>query len=285
MLLPTAAMSGTENSRGVEEPTLLQLAQAQGQMPMRGGQAQGQQQTASQDQMTQQEITNFLNQAAQTLRQAAANRNPQQIAQFMKQNMSEDAVLTTASELYLGNNLIAQTFAQVPEEEMSDVLGLGAPALHGRRLLQDYTSNMNIQNIRLSPNQEHARVNLEINENGRLALGDMTAQVMSRIRQHLAQMGVGQQQGWGQQMPQGMQGQGMGGQGLQGGGFGQFAQGQSGGQMQGGSQGGPTWRQFGIGGSEGLRFQGQANCVMELSKENGVIKIGNTFCRAQNQLS
>jgi hypothetical protein len=268
LALPAAAYAQSAPSGPLAQ------AQVQGQGPT-GTQGRQPQQMGSQDQMTQQEVNTFLRQTGQVLKQAAMNRNPQQVAQYLRQNMAEDASITTVSELYLGNRLIGQTFAHIPEYEISDTLGLGAPVLHGRRLLQDYNVDMNVQNIELSSNQERAKAIVNVTESGTLNLGELAGQAMARMQQHMGTlrggMGGGQQgQAWGQDQ------QGSPMQGRLAGQFGQQ------GQFQGQ---GPRWRQFGIGGlPESLRFQGQTECTLELSKENGQIKLGNTFCRAINQL-
>lgn len=273
LALPVAA-SAQSAASGPSGPLAQAQVQGQGSMGTQGRQAQ---QMGSQDQMTQQEVNTFLRQTGQVLKQAAMNRNPQQVAQYLRQNMAEDASITTVSELYLGNRLIGQTFAHVPEQEISDTLGLGAPVLHGRRLLQDYNVDMNVQNIELSSNQERAKAIVSITESGTLNLGELAGQAMARMQQHMGTlrggMGGGQQgQAWAQDQQQ----QGSPMQGRFAGQFGQQ------GQFQGQ---GPRWRQFGIGGlPDSLRFQGQTECTLELSKENGQMKLGNTFCRAVNQL-
>ena len=281
---------------------------AQSGQAQQGGQSQQSQGQQSQ-RLSEDQVRNFLNHTAQVLRQAATNRNPEQAAQFLENNMIEDAVVTTVSQLWLGDNLIAQSFTQVPEETLTDALGMAAPAVHGRRIVQDYNVDMSIRDIKIAPNQQSARVVAVINESGRLMAGELASMAM-RMHQRMAGSGM-QGPMWGSQgqMPM-MQGQGgqFGQQGQEGQQSGQFAQqgpqGQSGQFAQQGQQGqtgqfgqqgqsgrfaqqgqGRRWRQLGIGQPEWLRFQGQTTCVMQVTAEEGGIKFGDALCRAVNRLS
>ena len=258
------------------------------------GQAQmGQMQGLSEDR-----IRTFFQNVAQGLEQAVRSRNYGQVSQFIRNNISDDAVITTSNELYLGNRLVAQTFAEVPEEGLEDVLGSASPAIHGRRMVQDYNMDIRVRDIRPSPNQQSARVTTLITESGRIVPGERIAQAIAQLRGRLGQMAGAQQQ----QGQQGQQGDGQGrisalqnriaalqeqlsamqgqssGQGQQSG-----ASGQQAAQQGDGSQ--SRWRQLGIGGPEGLDFQAQATCVFDVTNDDGTIKITGAFCRGATRLS
>jgi hypothetical protein len=212
--------------------------------------------------------------------------------------MAEDAVITVANELYLGNTLVAQTMAQVPENTLADALGTASPAIHGRRLVQDYNIDFRIRDIKQVPGTNTARVFASVAESGRFMIGDAAAR-LAGIRQRFSEMGMGGggQMGMGGGPMSPMQG---GTQGQMPGQMGQQTQGQmmpgqsqsmpsgqmSGqGQVQGPGQAQGSGRQLPPGIPESLRFQANSNCIFDVLQEGNDIKIGNTFCRGESRLS
>jgi hypothetical protein len=218
--------------------------------------------------MNEEKIRAFFNDLAQTLEQSARGQNPSSLPEYLRNHMQDDAVITVANELYLGNTLVAQTMAQIPEDTLSDALGMASPAIHGRRLVQDYNVDFRIRDIRLVPGTNTARVFASVNESGRFMVGDAASR-LAGIRQRFAEMGAGGRQTG--QMQGGIQGQ-MSGQ-TSGQGMGQQ------GQVQGWS------KQLPQGFPESLRFQANSNCIFDVVQEGNQIKIGNTFCRGESRLS
>src|SRR5262245_17785300 len=155
------------------------------QQPQFGPGFQGQQTGLSVDR-----IRNFFSELAQTLEQSAQNRNPSQLTQYLRSHMAEDAVITVSNELYLGNTLVAQTMAQVPEDTLADALGTASPAIHGRKLVQDYNVDFRIRDIKQIPGTNTARVFAEVTESGRFPIGDAAAR-LAGIRKRFSEMGMG----------------------------------------------------------------------------------------------
>jgi len=239
---------------------------------------------AQQQGLSEERIRQFFNQLAQTIEQAAREHNPAMLSQFLRNHMADDAVITVANELYLGNTMVAQTMAQLPEDTLTDALGTAAPGMHGRRLVQDYNIDFKIRDVRPVPGANMARVFATVSESGRFMVAEAANRVAG-IRQRFAEMGTGGSNPQMNQMQSGMSGQTYGQNPSQQAQAQQMQQGQAQqqtpyqGQVQGWS------RQLPSGAPESLRFVANANCIFDVVQEGNDIKIGNTFCRGETRLS
>lgn len=240
------------------------------------GQMAGQQQ---QQQLTEQNIRNFFDQAEGVLQRTARTQDPEALRQYLSQTMAPEAVITTVTELYLRDRLIATTIAEATDETVTDALGHAASALQGRKLVSDYGVEINIRDIQIMPGGQSARVRTAIREQG-LFGGPAARRVAERMGQARERIGELRQQF--------QQDQGQWGQGQQMGQPGQQSQQQGWGQMQGdqSQQGMGMGAGPGRGGApeQGIPFQTQANCTHEVILDRGQIRIGNTFCRGMTRL-
>ena len=249
-----------------------QQQQFNGQM---GQQQFGQQQFGQQQQtLSEQSIRSFFDGAEEALRQTVQARDLSRLQQYANQYLSEDATITSASDLYLGDNHVATTIAKVTDQTLVDALGIAASALQGRKLISDYDIDIRVRNVRMLPGQNAARVTTVIQERGTFGGPARVAQAPGQQQwgqgQQLGQTGQGQQfgqMGQGQRFDRSGQGQqGSSQQGQQGSGMG-FGQGRGGGAQQ-----------------QGVDFQSRATCTHMITLENGQIRIGDTFCREMTRL-
>ena len=240
-----------------------------GQMPM--GQQQMGQQTGQR--LTDQGVRQFFSNVQQVLQQTARSQDPAALRQFLSQYMDDNAQITSTSELYLGDRHIATTVAHATEDTVTDALGHAATALQGRKLVSDYNIDIRVQDIRMMPGQQSARVAAVIQESGNFG-GPIASRVAERARERFG--GQQQQQsGWGRMQ----QGSASGAPSPSSGddttqqqqqerslGIG-FGQGRGGGTDQ-----------------QGVRFENRATCLIDVGLEDGQMRIGNTFCRGMMRL-
>jgi hypothetical protein len=277
----------------------------QGQQQPLGQQQFGQQQFAQQG-LTDQRIRQFFAQLERVLQQVARTQDPAALKDTLSQFISGDATMTTIAQLYVGDNHIATTIGQIPEDMLGDALGYAASVLQGRKLVSDYSINIRVRSIRLLPGQNAARVRTVIDESGvflapeaapRVAQrpgqqpGSRQGQADEQVPGQMAQRGQQSQQDGqlsqdGQQkrgMGMGMGQMGMGPMGTGPMGGGQMGMGQMGtGQMGGGQMGMAQGRGGGI--AEGIPFQVRSMCIHDVGLEQGHIRIGNSVCRSTMHL-
>ncbi len=243
-----------------------------------GSQQFGQQMTGQQQQLSEQRVRSFFQQAENVLQQTARSQDPGQLQQYVDRYLDEDATITSASDLYLGDDHVATTIAKISDETAVKALGHAASALHGRSFVSNYEINIRVRDIKMLPGQMAAKVTTSIRERG--TFGEASPRVAQAGQQQLG----GSQQQWGQQGQQfgqlGQQGQQnwpqQGQQGLSGGQSGQFQQGGSGMGFGQGRGGGVQ--------QSGVNFQTRATCTHLLTLEQGQIRIGDTFCRGAMRL-
>ncbi len=244
-------------------------AAAQGQQ---GSQQFGQQQFGQQpsQQLTEQQVRNFFDQAERVLQQTARTQDPAALRQYLNTFLADDAVITSATQLFLGDRHVATTVADATNETVTEALGYAATALQGRKLVSDYGLQINVTDIQMLPGQNAARVSTEIQESGILS-GPVAQRVSERAGEARQRSGEMRRQ-WGQSQS------GQPGQNLQ----------QGWGQTQSGSaQGSGTGVGEGRGGApeqQGIRFQSRADCTHNVRLEQGQIRLGNTFCRGEMRL-
>ncbi|HEX7073764.1 MAG TPA: hypothetical protein VF226_06950 [Hyphomicrobiaceae bacterium] len=240
------------------------------------GQMQGHQQ------LTQQSIQNFFQQAQNVLQQTARTQDPNALRQYINQYVAPDAEFTTISQLFVRDRHVATTVAEASDEMVSDALGYAANMLQGRKLVSNYQINIDVRDIDISPSGDTARVKTVVHERGILT-GPMAQHVASRVGQARQRMGQLRQQWQQGQTGQGQQQFGQLGQGQQP--WTQTPQMQSG-QPQGGMTSG-MGSGTGAGGgtqAQGIPFETLANCTNDILLEQGQIKLGNTFCRGTMHL-
>ena len=283
------AQTGSGQSMGQQQqPQMGQQQQPQmGQRQQQFGGQQGQQQFGGQ--MTEQRVRQFFGDAQRALQQATRSQDPLAFRQYLAQFMSEDANITTTSELYVGDRHVATTIAHSSEEDVQEALGHAASALQGRRMVSDYNVDIRVRDIQVMPGQQQARVTAVIQESGILG-GPLARRVAERMRERIGnmmqqrdQMGRGGGQAMGQndsnqsmmnqQDDDGSQDQrGMIQRGLGGGSNSNMGSGSGFGSGRGGAP------------EQGIRFQSRSTCLLDLGVEQGQIRIGNTFCRGTMRL-
>lgn len=241
------------------------------------GQGQGQQQ------LTEQNIHNFFQQAQNVLQQTARTQDPATLRQYLNQYVAPDAEFTTVSQLFVGNRHVATTVAEANDEMVSDALGYAANMLQGRKLVSNYQINIDVRDIEISPSGDTARVKTVVHETGMLT-GPMAQHVASRVGQARERIGQLRQQWQQGQAGQGQQQSGQLGQGQQQP-WTQTPQMQSG-QPQGGMTSGMGFGTGAGGGTQGqgIPFETVANCTNTILLEQGQIQLGNTFCRGTTHL-
>jgi hypothetical protein len=245
----------------------------------------GQQQQQLGGRLTEQRVRQFFSDAQRALQQATRSQDPLAFRQYMSQFMADDANITSASELFLGDRHVATTISHSNEEAVQEALGHAASALQGRRMVSDYNVEIRVRDIQLLPGQQQARVTAVIQESGIFG-GPLARRVAERVRERMGSM-----------MQQRDQMMGRGGQGM-----GQDSSSQGmmsqqddddsmdqrgmiqrglGGGMGSGSGSGP-----GRGGApeQGIHFQSRSTCTMDVGADQGQIRIGNTFCRGTMRL-
>ncbi len=251
-----------------------------------GQQQMGQQQMPGQQMLTEERIDNFIKQAENVLQQTARTQDPARLQQYMNQYVAPNASITSVTELFVGNRHVATTVANATDESIVDALGYSASALQGRKLVNNYDIEMDIKDIQIMPGQQSARVTLEIEESGNLVgpVANRVAERIGQLRQRLGELRSQMQQDQGQRLSElrgRMQDQSQMGQGQQG----QQGMQQGWGQTQDGSRGGMGMG-MGSGGApdQGIRFQSQSDCVVDVMLQQGQMRIGNTFCRGRVRL-
>jgi len=258
---------------GLGLTTAVQAQQTQQQQMMRqqpfGQQQQLSGQMQGHQQLTEQNIHNFFEQAQSVLQQTARTQDPNTLRQYLSQYLAPDAQFTSISQLYLRDRHIATTVSEATDEMVTDALGYAATALQGRKLVSDYNITIDVRDIQMSPGQDSARVETSIQERGML-----TGPVAQRVAQARERIGELRQQ-WGQNQQMGQ--------------FGQRSQEQRWGRMQsdqsqGGMGMGAGPGRGGAAEQQGIQFQTWAECTHDLTLQQGQIKLGNTFCRSTTRL-
>lgn len=265
-LAVATAAHAQQPQQAPQQPPGQQFGQQPGQqMPGTPGQM------PSHQQLTQQSIMNFFQQAQNILQQTARTQDPQMLRHYLDQYIEPGANFTSISQLYLGDRHVATTVSEATDDMISDALGYAANALHGRKLVSNYEIHIDVRDIEMAPNQQSARVETTMQERGILT-GPIAERVASRMGQMRERLGEMRQQFQDRQSQQQM---GQLGQRLQ----------QRWGQMQ--SDQGQGGVGMGAGGgtqTQGIPFQSRANCTHQMMLDQGQLKLGNTFCRATTQL-
>lgn len=256
-----------------------QSQQFDGQQMMRqqpfGQQQQFSGQMQTHQQLTEQNVHNFFQQAQNVLQQTARTQDPNTLRQYLSQYLAPDAEFTSISQLFLRDRHVATTVSEATDEMVTDALGYAATALQGRQLVSDYEISINVRDIQMSPGQDSARVETTIQERGMLTgpVAQRVAQARERIGEMRQQRAQGQ---WGQDQQQ----MGQLGQRLQDQRWGRMQNG----QFQGGMGMGAGPGRGGGAEPQGIQFQTRANCTHEVMLQQGQIKLGNTFCRSTTRL-